>query len=128
MYRERSSKREVQLLKALVFLQTTLWRYLLGRDAQDLEQSNAVAPLCLYQCVLSVPHCCVLILISLPPQADDEYMLSDYDLFVNQFISVPKDMGQLNCAAFIAGILKGALHGAGFPARHLTSLAQSFAA
>ena len=63
-----------------------------------------------------------------PPQADDEYMLSDYDLFVNQFISVPKDMGQLNCAAFIAGVLKGALHGAGFPARHLTSLAQSFAA
>ena len=77
---------------------------------------------------MSFPISCVLILISLPPQADDEYMLSDYDLFVNQFISVPKDMGQLNCAAFIAGILKGALHGAGFPARHLTSLAQSFAA
>ena len=51
-------------------------------------------------------------------QADDEYMISDYDLFVNKFISVPKDMGQLNCAAFVAGIVKGALEGAGFPARY----------
>ena len=50
-------------------------------------------------------------------QAEDEYMISDYDLFVNKFISVPKDMGQLNCAAFVAGIVKGALEGAGFPAR-----------
>ena len=49
VYRERGSKREVQLLKALVFLQTTMWRYLFGRDAQDLEQSNAVTPLCLCQ-------------------------------------------------------------------------------
>lgn len=42
VYRERGSRREVQLLKALLFLQTTLWRYLFGRDAQDLEQSNTV--------------------------------------------------------------------------------------
>lgn len=50
-------------------------------------------------------------------QAEDEYMISDFDLFVTKYISVPKDMGQLNCAAFIAGIVKGALDGAGFPAR-----------
>jgi len=50
-------------------------------------------------------------------QAEDEYMLSDTDLFVNRFISVPKDLGNLNCAAFVAGILKGVLQGAGFPAR-----------
>ena len=52
-------------------------------------------------------------------QADDEYMISDYDLFVNKYISVPKDMGALNCAAFVAGIVKGVLDGAGFPARHV---------
>ena len=45
-------------------------------------------------------------------------MISDYDLFVNKHISVPKDMGQLNCAAYVAGIVKGALEGAGFPARY----------
>ena len=44
-------------------------------------------------------------------------MISDYDLFVNKYISVPKDMGALNCAAFVAGIVKGVLDGAGFPAR-----------
>lgn len=50
-------------------------------------------------------------------QAEDEYMISDTEVFVNKYISVPKDMGQLNCAAFIAGIVKGVLDGAGFPAR-----------
>ena len=44
-------------------------------------------------------------------------MISDTEVFVNKFISVPKDMGQLNCAAFVAGIVKGILEGAGFPAR-----------
>lgn len=53
-------------------------------------------------------------------QAEDEYMISDYDLFVNKFISVPKDMGALNCAAFVAGIVKGVLDGAGFRARFET--------
>lgn len=51
-------------------------------------------------------------------QAEDEYMISDYDLFVNKYISVPKDMGALNCAAFVAGIVKGVLDGAGFRARY----------
>ena len=45
-------------------------------------------------------------------------MISDNDLFVNKFISVPRDMGQLNCAAFVAGIVRGVLDGAGFPARY----------
>lgn len=49
-------------------------------------------------------------------QSEDEYMISDYDLFVNKYISVPRDMGQLTCAAFVAGIVKGVLEGAGFPA------------
>ena len=44
-------------------------------------------------------------------------MISDYDLFVNKYISVPKDLGQLNCGAFVAGIVKGCLDGTGFPAR-----------
>ncbi len=50
-------------------------------------------------------------------QAEDEYMISDYDLFVIKFVSVPKEMGHLNCAAFVAGVVKGVLDGAGFPAR-----------
>jgi hypothetical protein len=44
-------------------------------------------------------------------------MISDKDLLVNKFISVPKDYGQLNCGAFVAGIVKGVLDSAGFPSR-----------
>lgn len=44
-------------------------------------------------------------------------MISDVDLMVNKYVSVPKDMGGLNCAAFVAGIVKGSLDNAGFPAR-----------
>ncbi|KAJ6958253.1 hypothetical protein NC653_040026 [Populus alba x Populus x berolinensis] len=32
------------------------------------------------------------------------------------FISIPKDMGTFNCGAFVAGIVRGVLDGAGFPA------------
>ncbi len=35
---------------------------------------------------------------------------------VNKYISVPKDYGDLNCAAFCAGIINGVLDSAGFPA------------
>lgn len=41
-YRERSSRRDLKLLDALRFVHTTLWRYLFGRPAKDLEQSNNV--------------------------------------------------------------------------------------
>lgn len=36
---------------------------------------------------------------------------------MTKFVSVPREMGHLNPAAFVAGIVRGALDGAGFPAR-----------
>mmetsp|Transcript_6631 Transcript_6631/g.19116 ORF Transcript_6631/g.19116 Transcript_6631/m.19116 type:complete len:197 (+) Transcript_6631:324-914(+) len=87
---ERGRRRDTRLLDALRFVHGTLWKYLFGRPARDLEQSNT---------------------------AEDEYMISDVDLWVNKYVSVPKDMGGLTCAAFIAGIVKGCLDNAGFPAR-----------
>uniref|UniRef100_A0A453BED7 Trafficking protein particle complex subunit 5 n=1 Tax=Aegilops tauschii subsp. strangulata TaxID=200361 RepID=A0A453BED7_AEGTS len=47
---------------------------------------------------------------------EDEYMISEKELLVNRFISVPKDMGAFNCGAFVAGIVRGVLDNAGFPA------------
>ncbi len=38
----------------------------------------------------------------------------DLDPVTNRFISVPKEMGQLNCAAFIGGIIRGVLDSANF--------------
>lgn len=43
-FRERNSKREIKLLDALKFVHSTVWKYLFGRQARDLEQSNAVRP------------------------------------------------------------------------------------
>lgn len=36
-------------------------------------------------------------------EADDEYMISDKELLVNKFISIPKDMGHFNPGAYVAG-------------------------
>lgn len=44
-------------------------------------------------------------------------MISDNEPVVNQYISVPRDMSQLNCAAFVAGIIEGVCDGAAFSAR-----------
>lgn len=89
-YRERACRRETRILDMLRFVHSTLWKYLFGRQAKDLEQSN---------------------------EAEDEYMISDTDLFPTKFVSVPREMGSLNCNAFVAGIVRGVLDGAGFPAR-----------
>ena len=50
---------------------------------------------------------------------DDEktYYIIDSDPIINSFISVPKDKGSLNCAAFMAGIIEAVLVGANFSAQ-----------
>jgi len=67
---------------------------------------------------------------SLEIYKDDEYIIGDKDLLVNRcsprprpsiltpcsFISVPRDLGTLNCGAFVAGVVHGVLDAAGFPA------------
>lgn len=48
-------------------------------------------------------------------------MLFDNDPMVNQYISLPKEMRGLNCAAFVAGIIEGVCDGAGFPTEGVTA-------
>jgi hypothetical protein len=69
-----------------------VWKHLFSRPADALEKSSN-------------------------PDTPDEYMISDNEPLVNQYISVPKEMNQLNCAAFVAGIIEGVCDGSGFPAR-----------
>ena len=47
-FREKGSKRDVRLLDALKFVHSTLWKYLFGRQARDLEQSNTVRGLAMH--------------------------------------------------------------------------------
>lgn len=94
LYREppRTALRPLHIIALLQFITTVLWRHLFSRPADALEKSS-------------------------DPEKPDEYMISDNEPVVNQYISVPKEMNQLNCAAFVAGIVEGACDGAGFPAR-----------
>ncbi|KAH9442836.1 hypothetical protein Pst134EB_027187 [Puccinia striiformis f. sp. tritici] len=48
---------------------------------------------------------------------EDEYMISDNDLLITPAITIPKDMSQLSCGAYMAGIVEGASDGLGFPSR-----------
>lgn len=45
---------------------------------------------------------------------DHTYYLIEKESLVNKFISVPKDKGNLNCAAFSAGIIEGILNTSNF--------------
>lgn len=44
-------------------------------------------------------------------------MIIDNEPLVNQYISVPKEMGGFNAAAFVAGIVEGVADGGGFAAK-----------
>jgi trafficking protein particle complex subunit 5 len=82
-------KRFTRLIDILTFISSSVWKNLFGKAADSLERST---------------------------QAEDEYMIMDAEPVTNTFISVPPDMGNLNCAAYIAGIVAGILDSAGFPA------------
>lgn len=44
-------------------------------------------------------------------------MLSDHDLLLSRFISVPRSYGGFSAGSLAAGIVRGMLTAAGFPAR-----------
>lgn len=88
--RTRNFKRETRLISMLIFIKTTVWQSLFGKDADKLEQAT-----------------------------DDEttYYIIESEPLVNKFISVPKDKGSLNCAAFVGGIIEGVLTETNFAAK-----------
>lgn len=86
----KSAKRETKILGILQFIHTTVWKNLFGRPADALEKSHENA---------------------------NEYMIIDNSPKITQFISVPKSMSQLNCAALAAGIIEAILDGSLFTAK-----------
>ncbi|KAG8367571.1 hypothetical protein BUALT_Bualt16G0085700 [Buddleja alternifolia] len=88
-HREKGNRRETRLLGILSFIHSTVWKVLFGKVADSLEKGT---------------------------EHEDEYMISEKELLVNRFISIPKDMGAFNCGAFVAGIVRGVLDNSGFPA------------
>lgn len=88
----RTQTRPLTIIALLHFIKINLWTHLFGRQADRLEKSSN-------------------------PDTPDEYMIVDNEPVVNAYISVPREMSQLNCAAFVAGIIEGVCDGAMFPAR-----------
>ncbi|THW14120.1 trafficking protein particle complex subunit 5 [Aureobasidium pullulans] len=90
----RTASRPTRLLDLLQFIHTTLWRSLFGRPADALEASTG---------------------------NNNDYMIIDNDPLVNTYISIPKEMSQLNCAAFVGGIIEGICDAAGFSTNGVTA-------
>jgi len=86
--RDKNWKRETRLLNMLLLVKNQIWKQLFGKEADRLEAAN-----------------------------DDEtvYYIIESEPIVNKFISVPKDKGGLNCAAFVGGILEAVFCSANFP-------------
>ncbi|KAG9223295.1 hypothetical protein PLEOSDRAFT_1037277 [Pleurotus ostreatus PC15] len=94
MIRQESSsknpKRETRLLPVLMLIHSQVWKAVFGKAADAIEKSVENA---------------------------DEYMIIDNDPPIERHISVPRDMSQLSCSSFTAGIVEAVLDGLGFPAR-----------
>ncbi|RAR01679.1 histidine kinase hhk19p [Stemphylium lycopersici] len=86
--------RPTRILPLLQFIAQQLYRYLFGRPADALEKSGT---------------------------DPGQYMLFDNEPMVNQYISLPKELSSLNCAAFVAGIIEGVCDGAGLPTEGVTA-------
>ncbi|KAF4553805.1 Transport protein particle subunit trs31-like protein [Elsinoe fawcettii] len=96
LYRQpqRSATRPTRLLELLQFIHTQFWRAMFGRTADALELSSS---------------------------SSAEYMISDNEPIVSAYISIPKDMSQLNCAAFVGGMIEGICDAAGFATDGVTA-------
>lgn len=108
-HRDRPGRRETKLIGALQFVSSTCFKALFGRVADALEKSTENADECALCSTRFMRETLTLVLV--PATAD---MISDHDPVTNRFISVPRDMGKINCAAYIAGIIEGILAGQGF--------------
>ncbi|CAH2355345.1 trafficking protein particle complex subunit 31 [[Candida] railenensis] len=82
-------KREIKIIEILQFIHGPFWKAIFGKVANELEKSQ---------------------------DAENEYMISDNVPLLSKFISVPKDYGNLNVSALIAGIIEGALDSSFFQA------------
>lgn len=85
-----NGRREIKIIELLQFIHSKVWKSLFGRTANNLEKSSDV---------------------------ESEYLITDDTPLFSQFISVPKDFKDLNCSAFVAGILEGILDSAYFQAQ-----------
>ncbi|KAI5455529.1 Trafficking protein particle complex subunit 31 [Naganishia albida] len=86
----KDPKCEHRLIPILQYIHTQIYRYCFGKAADGLEKSV---------------------------DGDDEYMLTSNQPPLTQHISIPRDLSQLSCEAYTAGLVEGVLDGLEVPAR-----------
>lgn len=101
----KAPKREIRLLPALMSIHTQVWRAVFGKTADAIEKSVENADECT-SCVFYSTSSCV--------QLDHPDMIIDNDPLIERHISVPRDLSQLSCSSFTAGIVEAVLDGLGF--------------
>ena len=89
-HREKHGKRETRVVNILIFIKSSLWRNLFGKEADGIEKAV---------------------------DFDNTYYLIEKESLVNKYISVPSEKGAFNAANFSAGIIEGFLRGSLFPAK-----------
>lgn len=109
VWRDRNPKREVRVLSILYFIHTALWKGLFGKQADSLEKSTENEDECRSWSgpVLSPIQKCTNNLSLL-------VMISDNEPVLTKYISVPRELSQLNCNAFLAGVVEAILDSAQF--------------
>jgi len=87
--REKTSRRETRMLGILQFITSVVWKMLFGGAAKDAVSLEKSV------------------------EQEDEFMIVEKQPIVSTYIS----SAPCSCAAFVAGIVRGVLEGAQFPAR-----------
>lgn len=100
----KAPKREIRFLPALMSIHTQVWRSVFGKPADAIEKSVSNEDECELP-TLSVKK-------TTAHSASD--MIIDNEPSIERYISVPRDMSQLSCSSFTAGIVEAVLDGLGF--------------
>ena len=103
IWRERTAKRETVLLNILLYVSNAFWKSINGKAADSLEKSVENEN----ECMTSVYFIYCISNISLD-------MIIDNDPLISRFISTPKELSSLNCAAFYCGVIEAVLDANGY--------------
>jgi len=103
-FTSKAPKREIKFLPALMSIHTQVWRAVFGKPADAIEKSVENDD----ECTSLVFEC------RRPLNRTFLDMIVDNDPSITRNISVPRDMSQLSCSSFAAGIVEAVLDGLGF--------------
>jgi hypothetical protein len=105
----KAPKREIRFLPALMSIHTQVWRAVFGKPADAIEKSVENDDECVSLNLINITF--KFVWANANGTAD---MIIDNDPPLERHVSVPRDMSQLSCSSFTAGIVEAVLDGLGF--------------